>query len=96
MSPKARMRVQLSLVVVWSLLTLGTTGFAVMYPEHPLLIPWLIFISCYAIVATHWAGFEGAAPSAKEDSEIPAVIQRLSPRAIEQIVTAVAQGRARG
>lgn len=68
LSPQARMRIQLGLVVLWVVLTIGTTAAAVLYPGHPLLLPWLIFISCYAIVATHWAGFEGAAPSAKEEA----------------------------
>lgn len=66
LSPQSRMRVHACLVIFWGLLTLVTTAWAVLAPEHPWLMAWLIFISCYAIVSTHWAGFEGAAPSAKE------------------------------
>lgn len=68
LSPEVRMRIQAGLVGLWAVLTIATTAFAVLYPDHWLLVPWLIFISCYAIVATHWSGFEGAAPSAKEES----------------------------
>jgi hypothetical protein len=60
------MQIQLTLVVVWAVLTAVTTVLAYLFPGHPALMAWLIFISCYAIVATHWSGFEGAAPSAKE------------------------------
>ena len=66
-SPKARMRLHLVLVAFWVLLTVLTTAAAVIWPEHPLLMAWLILISCYAIVSTHWAAYEGAAPSARED-----------------------------
>lgn len=67
-SPRARMRVHQGLVALWAALTIGTTGWAVWMPDSPYLMAWLIFISCYAVVCTHWAGFEGAAPSAKEDT----------------------------
>jgi hypothetical protein len=35
-------------------------------PDSKLLMGWLIAMSGYAIVSTHWAAREGAAPSAKE------------------------------
>lgn len=50
---------------LWLVLTIGTTAAAVVWPEHPWLIAWLIFMSGYAIVSTHWAAREGAAPSAQ-------------------------------
>jgi hypothetical protein len=65
-SPRARMRIHQVLVAVWGVLTLGTTVAAYLFPGHPAVMAWLIFISCYAIVSTHWAAYEGAAPSAKE------------------------------
>ena len=82
LSPQARMRLHLVLVAFWMLLTILTTAAAVIWPEHPLLMPWLIFISCYAIVSTHWSGFEGAAPSANEGGN---VVQKLGPKAVQQV-----------
>ena len=32
-------------------------------------VPWLVFLSVYAIVATHWAGFEGAKAEEAANSE---------------------------
>lgn len=68
MTPEQRMRLHKWLVALWSVLTVATTVLAYLFPGHPLIMSWLIFISCYAIVSTHWAGYEGAAPSASEDS----------------------------
>jgi fatty acid desaturase len=66
MSPEQRIRLHTWLAWLWAALTVVTTAAAVFWPGHPLLMAWLIFISCYAIVSTHWAAKEGAAPSAKE------------------------------
>lgn len=66
LSPTARMRVHQGLVALWVVLTIGTTAWAVWAPQSSLLMPWLIFVSCYAIVGTHWSAYEGAAPSAPE------------------------------
>lgn len=68
MTPEARMRTHKWLVVIWGVLTIATTALAYLFPGHPLILAWLIFVSCYAIVSTHWAGYEGAAPSAKEEA----------------------------
>lgn len=65
-SPRARMRLHQGLVALWGALTIVTTTAAYLFPEHPLVMAWLIFISCYAVVCTHWAAYEGAAPSARE------------------------------
>ena len=62
----SRVRAHEWLSAVWLVLTLATTGASVLWPENTLMIPWLIFMSGYAISSTHWAAREGAAPSEEE------------------------------
>jgi hypothetical protein len=64
MTPEQRIRLHTWLAWLWLALTIVTTAWAVYDHEHPLLLAWLVFMSGYAIVSTHWAGREGAAPSA--------------------------------
>jgi hypothetical protein len=66
LSPEMRMRVHATAIDIWGVLCIGTTIFAIFFPDSPYLFPWLIFISCYALVVGHWASYEGAAPSAEE------------------------------
>jgi hypothetical protein len=54
------------LALLWLALTFGTTVLAMWFPEHPYLLAWVIFMSGYANVASHWSAREGAAPSAGE------------------------------
>ena len=56
------------LAVVWFILTVITTALALIFPEHPWLLAWVIFMSGYANVASHWAAREGATPPDEEDS----------------------------
>lgn len=92
MSPEQRMRLHAGAAVLWLVLAIATTGWAIWDSDSKFLLAWVIFMSAYANTASHWSAREGAAPSAGDD----AVIQELGPRALEQIVVAVAQGRARG
>jgi hypothetical protein len=32
-------------------------------------VPWLVFLSVYAIIATHWAGWSAERPTEVEESE---------------------------
>jgi hypothetical protein len=66
LNPEMRMRVHATFIDTWGVLGLGTTIFAIFFPDSPYLFPWLIFISCFALVVGHWAAYEGAAPSAEE------------------------------
>jgi hypothetical protein len=66
-TPASRIRLHTYLAWVWLGLTVVTTAWAVWMPDSKLLMGWLIAMSGYAIVSTHWAAREGAAPSAEED-----------------------------
>ena len=63
LSPHARVRLHEVLAVVWGVLTVATTAAAVAWPEHPLLLAWITFMSGYALMVGHWSAKEGAAPS---------------------------------
>jgi hypothetical protein len=65
-TPASRIRMHTWLAWAWLGLTVVTTAWAVWMPDSKLLMGWLIAMSGYAIVSTHWAAREGAAPSAKE------------------------------
>ena len=52
------------LALVWLALTIGTTVWALVSPDNRYLLAWVIFMSGYANVASHWSAREGAAPSA--------------------------------
>jgi hypothetical protein len=67
MSPEGRIRLHTWAAWIWLGLTIVTTVWAVIYPGHPLLLAWLVFMSGYAIVGTHWSAKEGAAPSAEAE-----------------------------
>jgi hypothetical protein len=66
MTPASRIRMHTWLAWAWLGLTVVTTAWAVWMPDSKLLMGWLIAMSGYAIVSTHWAAREGAAPSAEE------------------------------
>lgn len=55
--------------VLWAVLALGTTVAAVMFPEHPTLLAWVIFMSGYANAAAHWSARQGAEAEAKGGGE---------------------------
>jgi hypothetical protein len=60
------------LAVVWLVLALATTGWALYDPESRYLLAWVIFMSAYANAAAHLAGRAGAGPSEDEgDDERP-------------------------
>lgn len=65
--PEQRMRLHAWAAWIWLVLTVVTTVLAVLFPEHPWLMAWVIAMSGYAIVVGHWSAREGAAPSAKEE-----------------------------
>lgn len=60
------MRLHTAAAWIWLTLTLFTTAAAMVWPEHPWLLAWVIAMSGYANVVGHWSAREGAAPSAKE------------------------------
>lgn len=51
------------LMLIWAVLTLATTAWAIWVGEY--LLAWLTFMSGYANVGAHWAAYQGAAPSAE-------------------------------
>ena len=64
--PKMMAHVHGWLAVVWAVLTVLTTAWALIAPEHPWLLAWVIAMSGWANTAAHWGARQGAAPSAKE------------------------------
>lgn len=66
MSPEQRMRLHAGAAVLWLVLAIATTGWALAMPDNRYLLAWVIFMSAYANTASHWSAREGAAPSAKE------------------------------
>lgn len=66
MSPEQRMRLHAGAAVLWLVLAVATTGWALVMPDNHYLLAWVIFMSAYANTASHWSAREGAAPSAKE------------------------------
>ena len=60
MANAAHARMHGWLAVGWLALTLGTTVLAVIFPEHPWLLAWVIFMSGYALTVSHWAAREAA------------------------------------
>ena len=65
--PELRIRLHTWLALLWVALTVITTIWAWVVERNPLMA-WVIFMSGYALSATHWAAREGAAPSAKGTS----------------------------
>lgn len=66
MSPEGRIRLHEIMAGCWTVLALGTTGWALWDPENKFLLAWVIFMSAYANVVGHWSAKEGAAPSQEE------------------------------
>lgn len=66
MSPERTARAHKVLAAIWLLLALVTTGWAIVQPDNPYLLAWVIFMSGYANVAAHLAASAGAGPSASE------------------------------
>ena len=56
-------KVHNGLAVLWLVLALATTGWAIWDPENRFLLAWVIFMSAYANVASHLSGAAGAGPS---------------------------------
>jgi hypothetical protein len=68
LSDPARMiRVHGWAALVWLVLAILTTAWALYDPENRYLLAWVVFMSAYANCASHWSAREGAAPSAKEE-----------------------------
>lgn len=61
--PRRTIREQTRLIYLWRVLTVVTTVAAVIFPDSPLLMAWVIFMSAYAIVISHEAVKAGAEPS---------------------------------
>lgn len=72
--------------ITWLVLSLLTTVAAIIFPDHPLLMAWVIFMSGYANTTGHWAAKQGAESEASDE---------ISPKMKEAIEKAVAQGMAR-
>lgn len=53
------------LILLWTWLALAAPSVTVWKRS----IPWLVFVSIYAIVATHWSGYQGA--KAEEAASTP-------------------------
>jgi hypothetical protein len=66
MTPERMVKVHKAAAVLWALLAIGTTGWALVDNENKALLAWVIFMSGYANVASHLAGAAGAGPSAGE------------------------------
>jgi hypothetical protein len=62
--PERMMPIHLTGVVVWIILTLATTAWALWIKEY--LLAWVTFMSGYANVGTHLSAYQGAAPSAEQ------------------------------
>lgn len=57
MSPQTGRRIHFGLLIVWTVVGL---------PVSFLLrqsVPWLVFLSVYAIIVSHWAGWSAERPS---------------------------------
>jgi hypothetical protein len=52
-----------ALAVLWFVLAIGTTIWAVWDPENKFLLAWVIFMSGYANCSSHLAARAGAGPS---------------------------------
>lgn len=57
MSPRSGRRVHLSLLIVWVVV-----GLPVSYLLRS-SVPWLVFLSVYAIIVGHWSGWSAERPS---------------------------------
>ena len=62
--PKRMIKVHGVLALLWVVLALGTTVWAVLDSESKYLLAWVIWMSGYANAAAHWSARQGAAPSA--------------------------------
>lgn len=61
MTSKLGRRVHLGLLIIWVFV-----GLPVSFVLRQ-SVPWLVFLSVYAIVATHWAGWSAERPTEVED-----------------------------
>jgi hypothetical protein len=62
-SSKLGRRVHFWLLVLWTVV--GLPASIVLRNS----VPWLVFLSVYAIIATHWAGWSAERPSEVEGEE---------------------------
>jgi hypothetical protein len=51
---------------IWLVLAVLTTAWAIVTPDNPYLLAWIVFMSGYANVGAHLAGRAGAGPSEGE------------------------------
>lgn len=65
--PSRMIGVHSRLAVLWLVLAILTTVWALYDPENRYLLAWVIFMSAYANCVGHWGAREGAAPSACEE-----------------------------
>ena len=63
--PKAMAKVHGALALVWLVLAILTTVWALYDPENEYLLAWVIAMSAEAHAAAHWSARQGAAPSAE-------------------------------
>ena len=63
--PERRITLHTWAAWIWVGLTLATTAAALIWPDHPAVLAWIITMSGYANVVGHWSAREGAAPSAQ-------------------------------
>lgn len=73
MTATTTVRVHTALAVIWAVLAIATTGWALYDPESRYLLAWVIAMSAYANLCGHLAAAAGAGPSEDEgDEERPA------------------------
>lgn len=62
MTPETGRRIHLGLLIVWTVV-----GLPVSFVLRE-SVPWLVFLSVYAIVVGHWSGWSAERPSETVDS----------------------------
>lgn len=66
--PQTMQRAHGAATVAWFVLATATTGFALWFPEHPVLLAWVIFMSGYANAASHWSARQAVEAELHGDS----------------------------
>lgn len=67
MSAETAVHVHYAAALVWVILALGTTAWAIYDAESHYLLAWVIFMSAYANIASHLSAAAGAGPSQPAD-----------------------------
>lgn len=57
---RAMRRAHSVMAIIWGVLAIVTTAWAVYDPESKLLMGWLVFMSAYALSVGHWGARQGA------------------------------------